>query len=83
IGFAFAFSDESHPAVRVAAGAAGLILAVALHTTFNALIMSQGTSSALFTAIFLIWIAAVIFFAVFEVLKFFQYQHSPANPYTL
>lgn len=71
IGFAFAFSEESHSVVRMMAGAMGLILAVALHTTFNTLIITQGASTTL-AAVFLVWITAVIFFAAFEVLKFFQ-----------
>lgn len=71
IGFALAFSHESRPAVRVAAASGGLILAITLHTTFNALIITQGTSTTL-AAIFLIWVAAVVFFAAFEVLKYFQ-----------
>src|SRR3989338_5305840 len=45
--FALAFSDMSRPAVRVAAASFGLILAIALHTAFNALIMSEGTSTTL------------------------------------
>jgi len=71
IGFALAFSDFSRPIVRMAAGAGGVILAVTLHTAFNALIITQGTSTTL-AAVFLVWIAAVIFFAAFEVLKYFQ-----------
>lgn len=71
IGFAFAFSDGSSSVVRMMAGAFGLILAVALHTTFNTLIISQGASTTL-AAVFLVWVTAVIFFAAFEVLKFFQ-----------
>jgi RsiW-degrading membrane proteinase PrsW (M82 family) len=73
IGFAFAFSSMSRPIVRIAAASLGLILAVALHTAFNALIITQGTSTTL-AAVLLVWIAAVIFFAAFEVLKFFQYH---------
>ncbi len=80
IGFALAFSDESHPAVRTVAAASGLILAITLHTTFNELIITQGGSTTL-TAIFLVWTSAVIFFAAFEVLKFFQYHNFPAKPY--
>ncbi len=73
IGFALAFSSKSSIPTRVAAAAGGLILAVTLHTTFNALIMTEGAST-IFTAVLLVWIAAVIFFAAFEVLKFFQYR---------
>ena len=82
IGFAIAFSDASRPIVRVVAGAGGLILAIALHTTFNTLIMSQGASSTLAAAV-LVWTAAVIFFAAFEVLKFLQYRNFPINTHTL
>lgn len=80
IGFSLAFSDKSHPAVRTAAAAGGLILAIALHTTFNALIITQGTSTTL-AAVLLVWISAVIFFAAFEVLKFFQYRNPSTNSY--
>ena len=78
IGFALAFSDDYHPVGRMLAAAIGLILATALHTAFNALIMNSGTSTAL-TAFFLIWIVAVVFFATFEVLKYFQYRKLPNN----
>lgn len=80
IGFAFAFSAASHPAKRVAAAAAGLILAITLHTAFNMLIIKQGASTAL-AAFFLIWMVAVIFFAAFEVLKYFQYRTTLNNTY--
>jgi protease PrsW len=80
IGFAFAFSYRSHSVIRTLAGAIGLILAIALHTTFNLLIITQGTSTTL-AAVFLVWTAAVVFFAAFEVLKFFQYRHSPITTY--
>ena len=80
IGFALAFSHGSRPFVRTIAAAAGLILAITLHTTFNELIISRGGSTTL-TALFLVWTSAVIFFAAFEVLKFFQYHNFPAKPY--
>ncbi|MEK7086577.1 MAG: PrsW family glutamic-type intramembrane protease [Patescibacteria group bacterium] len=80
IGFALAFSDNSSPTVRVLAGAGGLILAVALHTIFNALIITQGASTTL-SAVFLVWTTAVIFFAAFEVLKYFQYRNLSSNSY--
>lgn len=80
IGFALAFSHRSRPAVRVIAASSGLILAIALHTAFNALIITEGTSTTL-AAVSLVWAAAVIFFATFEVLKFFQYRNLPPNSY--
>lgn len=73
IGFSLAFSHMSKPVMRIFASAMGLILAIALHTMFNTLIISQGTSTTL-AAVFMVWTAAVIFFAAFEVLKFFQYR---------
>lgn len=78
IGFAFAFSKGYRPPARVIASASGLILAIALHTAFNMLIMRQGSSVEL-AAFFLVWMVAVIFFAAFEVLKYFQYRNLPKN----
>ena len=78
IGLALAFSKNARPIGRVAAAALGLILAVALHTAFNLLIIVGGTSTAL-AACFLVWMVAVVFFAAFEVLKYFQYRNLPKN----
>jgi RsiW-degrading membrane proteinase PrsW (M82 family) len=75
IGFSLALSARSNGAVRVFSAAGGLILAVALHTAFNMLMMSEGTSITLF----LVWMIVVVFFAAFEVLKYFQYRNFP-NP---
>lgn len=80
LGFAFAFSRMSNPVTRMLIAASGLILATVLHTAFNALIISKGTSTTL-AAVFMVWIAAVIFFAAFEVLKFFQNRTACTNPY--
>ena len=79
IGFALAFSTADRPAGRAFAAALGLILAIVLHTAFNMLIINEGASTAL-AAFFFVWIAAVIFFAVFEVLKYFQYRSPNNNP---
>lgn len=73
IGFSLAFSLKSRPIVRIMAAGFGLILAIVLHTTFNTLIINQGTSTTL-AAFFLVWMVAVVFFAAFEVLKYFQYR---------
>jgi RsiW-degrading membrane proteinase PrsW (M82 family) len=81
VGFAFAFSQRGGPLLRAVFAANGLILAVALHTAFNALIITRGTSTTL-AAVFLVWTAAVAFFAAFEVLKFFQTRIRPiTKPY--
>jgi RsiW-degrading membrane proteinase PrsW (M82 family) len=76
IGLAFAFSATRHSVLRTFAAAWGLILAIALHTTFNALMIKEGGSSAL-SAFFLVWVGAVGIFAAFEVLKYFQYRNQP------
>lgn len=78
IGFALAFSTRYRPQWRVVAAAVGLILAIVLHTSFNTLIINQGASTAL-AAFFLVWTAAVAFFAAFEVLKYFQYRNFSNN----
>ncbi|MHB8710016.1 MAG: PrsW family intramembrane metalloprotease [Minisyncoccota bacterium] len=78
IGFALAFSAKRGPPWRVTAAALGLILAIALHTAFNTLIINPGTSTTLI-AFFLIWMVALVFFAAFEVLKYFQYRNLPNN----
>jgi len=74
IGFSLAFSMKSRPITRIGAAWLGLILAITLHTAFNTLIINQGTSTTL-TAFLLVWVVAVIFFAAFEVLKYFQYRN--------
>ncbi len=76
IGFALAFSDAARPVTRAVAGGVGLILAITLHTAFNMLIINQGASTTLM-AFFLVWMLAVVFFAAFEVLKYFQYRNLP------
>jgi RsiW-degrading membrane proteinase PrsW (M82 family) len=78
IGFALAFSDRSGPLARMLMASTGLILAIALHTAFNMLIINSGASTTL-AAFFLVWMVAVVFFAAFEVLKYFQYHSLPKN----
>ena len=76
IGFALAFSTKFRPHWRIVTAAIGLILAIALHTAFNMLIMNKDTALA---ALFLVWTVAVVFFAAFEVLKYFQYRNLSNN----
>jgi RsiW-degrading membrane proteinase PrsW (M82 family) len=78
IGFALAYGFRAHRAVRALYAVAGLILAIALHAAFNFLIISGDGSHTLF-AFFVVWIGAVIFFAAFEVLKYFRYRNLPRN----
>lgn len=74
IGFALAFTSHLRADARVMAAGIGLILAIALHASFNLLIMTKGASSAL-VAFFFVWIAGVIGLAVFEVLKYSQNRY--------
>ncbi len=78
VGFALALSVTRSGARRVGILTLGLILAVSLHTAFNVLIIQSGDSTAL-TAFFLVWSLAVVFFAAFEVLKYFEYRALPPN----
>jgi RsiW-degrading membrane proteinase PrsW (M82 family) len=81
LGLAFAISESLSPQLRALAAELGLILSVALHTTFNTFIITEGASSAL-AAFFLVWIVAVVLLAAFEVLKYFQYRNLPNDTCT-
>lgn len=78
IGFAMAFSFEKSRVVRAAAASLGLILAIALHAAFNFFIIS-GDGSDTILAFFTVWTGAIVFFAAFEVLKYFRYRNLPKN----
>jgi protease PrsW len=78
IGFALAFSFGKNPFVRAAAASFGLILAIALHALFNFFIIS-GDGSDTVLAFFTVWTGAIVFFAAFEVLKYFRYRNLPTN----
>lgn len=78
IGFALALGFRAHRAVRALYAAAGLILAIALHTAFNFLIITGDGSYTLY-AFFIVWVGAVIFFAGFEILKYLRYRNLPKN----
>lgn len=78
VGFALAFAALRRPHHRIFFVTLGLILAIALHTLFNMLIMGAGDSSALM-AFFLVWSLAVVFFATLEILKYFEYRTLPPN----
>lgn len=78
IGFAMAFSFERSRGIRAASASLGLMAAIALHTLFNVFILSgDGTDTML--AFFMVWTGAVVFFAAFEVLKYFRYRNLPKN----
>ncbi len=78
IGFALAFSYRKRPALRALYAAGGVILAIGLHTAFNALIMLRSGQETLF-AFLLVWSTAVVFFALFEILKYWRYRRLANN----
>jgi protease PrsW len=78
IGFALAFSYMKNRGIRTLAVSFGLILAIALHAMFNFLIIMQDGSYTL-SAFFLVWTGAVVFLALFEILKYFRYRKLPKN----
>lgn len=78
IGFALAFSYEAPRVVRAFSASIGLILAIALHALFNYFIIQEDGSKTIL-AFFTVWTGAIVFFAVFELLKYFQYRNLPKN----
>ncbi|KND47194.1 MAG: hypothetical protein AB199_02060 [Parcubacteria bacterium C7867-004] len=78
IGFALGFSFLMKRPIRTAYAVVGLILAISLHALFNFLII-DGSGSYTLIAFFIVWSGAVIFFALFEVLKYLRYHRLPKN----
>jgi RsiW-degrading membrane proteinase PrsW (M82 family) len=78
VGFALAFSYKLPMVIRSLAGIAGLILAIALHALFNFFIIEQEGAQTLY-AFFTVWIGLVVFFALFEILRYFRYRNLPKN----
>lgn len=78
IGFALAFSYDASRALRTLAASVGLILAIILHALFNYFIIQEDGSQTIL-AFFTVWSGAIVFFAVFEMLKYFEYRHLPKN----
>lgn len=77
IGFALAFSYTYEKPVRALFAIAGLILAIALHAVFNFFII-QGDAYTLY-AFMIVWTSAVVFFALFETLRYYRYRNLPKN----
>ncbi len=78
IGFSLAFTYKSGRTLRTVAASIGLILAISLHALFNFLIIMRDGSHTL-TAFFIVWTGAVVFLALFEILKYFRYHRLPKN----
>jgi protease PrsW len=80
IGFALALAHTLPRLMRGFVTACGLILAISLHTTFNFLIIPRGDTHSILGAFLFVWCGAVIFFGLFELLKYFEYR-APDAPY--
>ncbi|MBP6869179.1 MAG: PrsW family intramembrane metalloprotease [Candidatus Pacebacteria bacterium] len=78
VGFALALAYLKTRPMRTVYVTGGLILAITLHSLFNFLIIHADGSHTLF-AFLVVWAVAIIFFALFEVLKYFRYRHLPKN----
>jgi RsiW-degrading membrane proteinase PrsW (M82 family) len=80
IGFMLALAHTLPRYMRGFVSAFGLILAISLHTTFNFLIIPRGDTHSILGAFLFVWCGAVVFFGLFEVLKYFEYR-APSAPY--
>lgn len=78
IGFSLAFAYLKSRTTRMVFATIGLILAIGLHALFNFLIIAPDGAHTL-KAFFLVWTGAIVFFALFEILKYFRYRHLPKN----
>jgi len=78
IGFALAFSLNFPKPLRLLCAFMGLILAIALHALFNFFIIQGDGANTLF-AFLIVWTAAVVFFALFETLRYARYRNLPKN----
>ena len=78
IGFALAFSFRKPRAERAAFAALGVVLAIGLHTIFNFLIIDASGSHTTI-AFFFVWSGIILFFALFELLRFIRYRTLPKN----
>jgi RsiW-degrading membrane proteinase PrsW (M82 family) len=78
IGFSLAFAYKKSLSVRIFAVTIGLILAIALHSIFNFFIITESGSQTII-AFSLVWGGLILFFALFEVLKYFRYRNLPPN----
>jgi RsiW-degrading membrane proteinase PrsW (M82 family) len=79
IAFPLAFAFNLPKAIRVGYAVIGLILAASLHTIFNFFIIDQNGSESML-AFFFVWTGAIIFFALFEILKYEEYRNYPLPP---
>jgi RsiW-degrading membrane proteinase PrsW (M82 family) len=81
VGFAMAFSFYAHKKLMPIYTSLGLILAIALHTIFNLLIIS-GEGHGTLSAFFLVWIGAVVILVLFEVARLIPFKRVPKKKST-
>ncbi len=76
VGFAMAASFYTHKKLMPIYTSLGLILAIALNTIFNLLIIS-GEGYNTLTAFFFVWIGVVIILVLFEIARAIRFNHAP------
>lgn len=78
VGFSLGLTYLSGKVTKIGVLVVGLILAIALHTFFNFLIILKDGSHTMF-AFLTAWIGTIIFLGLFEILKYFRYRRLPKN----
>ncbi|XKT75132.1 MAG: PrsW family intramembrane metalloprotease [Patescibacteria group bacterium UBA2103] len=73
VGFAMAISFYAHKKLMPLYTSIGLILAIALHTIFNLLIISNTGQNTL-AAFFFVWIGVVVLLVLFEVARVIRFK---------
>jgi len=76
VGFAMAASFYAHKKLMPIYTSIGLILAIALHTIFNLLIIS-GEGYNTLTAFFFVWVGVVVILVLFEIARVIRFKHQP------
>ncbi|MBL1434308.1 PrsW family intramembrane metalloprotease [Candidatus Wolfebacteria bacterium] len=78
VGFAMAISFYKHKRLMPLYTSIGLILAIALHTIFNLLIISSKGYNTL-NAFFFVWVGVVVILILFEVARVIRFKNRPKN----
>lgn len=74
VGFTLAISFYTKKRTHILYASIGLILAIALHSVFNLLILSRNGIGAL-SAFFFVWTGILILFVLFEIAKYVRKNH--------
>lgn len=78
VGVALAFSFYRSKKFHVLSATIGLILAIALHTVFNILILDESGAQTL-NAFLFVWVGVIILFFLFEVARWIGNRQKPRN----